>query len=104
MPHGGRGLVGGCIPDPGVEDLDLGVAVVTRVSYACRDRAKVNYSIAEVTATEERVRRQRKDPVAYLVADDPRPRARDVSMQRRVPPHVVGIDDDTDNVRRELQS
>jgi hypothetical protein len=59
--------------------------------------------VADVAAAEEGVGGQRQDPVADLVADDPLPRARDVGQQGRVPPDVVGVDDDADGVGRELE-
>src|SRR5580692_5449360 len=71
FPHGGRRLVGGRRPDVGVEDLDLDVAVVARRRHARRDRPEVDHPVADMSAAEQHVLRQRQYPVADLVADDP---------------------------------
>ena len=59
-------------------------------------------AVADVAAAEQGVGREGQDPVADLVADDPVARPGDVGQQRRVPPDVVGVDDDADRVGREL--
>ena len=99
----GGGFVGRGGPDGLVEDLHLDVARVAGGRDGGGDRREVDVAVADVAAAEQGVGGQRQDPVADLVADDPLPRPRDVGEQRRVPPHVVGVDDDADGVGGERQ-
>ena len=88
-------------PQIGVEDLHLDVAAIAGLGDRSGEGGEVDVAVAHHAAGQQRVRRQRGDPVADLVADNAWSGTLHLVGNAWFPPQMEGVDHNADVFRLE---
>src|SRR5262249_6179396 len=90
-----QNLVGVALPPiVGGENLDLAVPTVAGALHHGADRAQIDHAVAHHAAVEQQIGGGHQ-PIVDVVGEDVFPGARDLLREVRIPPDVIGVDDDT---------